>query len=171
MAIPKFDKFGNIPVGDLFAKPGDPFPTPLIRTDLQTLHERFVREFTRSKTRQSIWDGWMNHRFDLEKLGLRYATLVGGSFTTTKGDPSDIDLCIIFEAAGVGGLDAHARAELGRLTRSSETKPGYKCDVYPLPLYPLSNYRFGSTARDWNYWTRVYGFDRSGHPKAVFLVI
>jgi len=171
MAIPKFDKFGNVPVGDLFAKSGDPTPTPLIRADLPTLHDRFVRDFPRSKTRQFVWDGWMNHRADLEHVGIRYATLVGGSFTTTKADPADVDLCIVFDAGDVALLNTVSRAELGRLTRTSETKPAYKCDVYPLPLYPLSNYRFGSTARDWNYWTRVYGFDRSGRPKAVFLVI
>lgn len=171
MSIPAFDRFGNVPVGNLFPKPGEPLPTGLIRVTLSDFHSRFVAGVKNSKTRADIWDGWQRHRMDLEKIGIRFATLIGGSYTSSKIDPGDIDLCIIFDSEDVGSLNAADLAAFGKLMLNSHTKPTYRCDVFPLRLYPLANLRFGSTARDWNYWSRVYGFDRNGRPRAMFLVI
>lgn len=170
MAIPKFNKFGNVPVGDLFTPPGG---TPLIHATLAELHDHFVTGFPRSATRPKIWDGWMQHRTALEGLGLRYATLCAGSFVTTTTDPRDVDICIINESGDVNALQASNPAgyrEYQRLVDTTVTKSAYLCDTYPLVLYPLANPRFPSTARLWNYWTRVFGSDRRGREKAFFLV-
>jgi hypothetical protein len=169
MVIPKFDKFGNVPVGDLFGGS----PTPLMHVSLSELHSHFVTSFPHSATRAKVWDGWMKYRSDFEKIGLSYATLCGGSFVTTKTDPRDVDLCIINESADVNALqksDPAAYREYLRLVNTTVTKTVYLCDAYPLVLYPLANPRFASMARYWNYWTRVFGTDRKGREKAFFIV-
>ncbi|MFL6801341.1 MAG: DUF6932 family protein, partial [Sphingomicrobium sp.] len=83
---------------------------------LADVQSRFVDSFATSKTRIDIWSGWQRHRADFEKLGIRFGTLIGGSFTTTKIDPNDVDLCIIFESSDVAALDAAGLAQLGKLT-------------------------------------------------------
>lgn len=82
MPIPAFDAHGNIPVGDLFASGAN----SLVHTTLQEVHDRFVAQVPESARRPHIWNGWMSHRAELEGVGIQYATLVDGSFTTTEQD-------------------------------------------------------------------------------------
>jgi hypothetical protein len=170
-AIPAFDRHGNLPIGDLF-KPGAS-RLSLLDVRLDEIKDRFVSGFPHSKTRQAIWDGWMLHRQAIEKFGLNYATLVDGSFVTSKQDPKDVDLCLLIEGADINALEASDRSsfvEFGKLVDTNHTLPLYKCDTYLLPLYSIANPRFPLTPRGFTYWARVFGTDRKNQPKNFLLV-
>jgi hypothetical protein len=95
MTIPKFDITGNLPLADHFGAAG---LNSLIHPTLAEVKERFVAQVTGSLTRAKIWEGWMRHRSEIEKIGLSYATLVDGSFITDKVDPGDVDVCVLVDA-------------------------------------------------------------------------
>lgn len=169
MAIAKLDESGNLPVGPLVGPNGR--VDGLLPCTLAEIHEQFVAGVRDSKTRDEIWGGWMRHRTDFERVGVPYATMVDGSFTTVKRDPSDIDLCILVDAPTLDALTATEYREFERLTETSLTKPEYRCDVYHVAQYPVTDPRFYKTAVGVSYWTRVFGHDkRTKRPKAILLV-
>ena len=169
MVIPKFDDAGNLPVGPLVGPQAR--LDGLIPVTLAEIHDRFVARVKGSKTRAEIWDGWMRHRADFERIGLPYATLVNGSFATAKRDPSDVDLCILVEAEDLNALPLASYKEFDRLTTPKLTIPEYRCHVYHVALYPITDPRFALTAVELNYWTRLFGqCKRTKRPKAFLLV-
>lgn len=165
MPIPSFDLHGNLPVGNLFAEGHS-----LVHATLQEIHDRFVAQVQDSARRSLVWDGWMRHRNEVESVGIRYATLLDGSFVTAKREPEDVDLCILYDAEEANQLGPTERSQLLGLLRGPACKADYLCDAYGLGMYPFSNLRFPLTVEGFAYWTRVFGIDRQDRQKSFLLV-
>jgi hypothetical protein len=169
--LPTFDRHGNLPIGNLF-EPNAP-RLSLLDATLAQIKERFVDAFPHSNTRQQVWDGWMRHRVELEKLGLPYASLVDGGFVTASAHPKDIDICLMMEAKAINDLQASDNAaymKLAELTDTTKTKPLYLCDTYLIHLHSITSPRFPLMPRAFTYWARVFGSDRKNNPKNFLLV-
>lgn len=166
---PGFDRAGNLTVGDLF---GAGAKYPMVPVTLAKMHDRFVGQFPRSVERPVIWKGWMNHRTALSALNVPYVTMVGGSYLTAKTEPKDIDICIVFDSVAFGQAVAQPGVSQAfrQLTDTSHTRPTFRCDAYPLPVYPMTSGRFFTSLIYMNYWTRVFGIDRKGNQRSVLLV-
>ncbi|MFG0252758.1 MAG: DUF6932 family protein [Phycisphaerales bacterium JB038] len=169
MALPPFDVHGNLSVGRLIGRGADGPLFSIVPVTLAELHDRFVRG--KSAQRARIWDGWMRHRQKLDQLPVPYATLVDGSFVTTKGEPKDVDVCILYEAEVVNGLPAGAASQWEALLDHGAAAAHHFMDLYHAPVYHFSNPRFAATTLPQvSYWTRVFGIDRLGRQKALAVV-
>lgn len=167
LPLPAFDENGNLPIGDLFAMSE---AHPVYYTTLRDTRQRLVDEFTDSRTRSPIWDGWMRHRENINALGLTYSTLINGSYCTTKLDPCDVDLCYLFDAAEINRLPAPERSRLKELFDVPACRENFTCDPYSVSVYPVQHFRFQSTVFWLSYWTRVFGVDRSGRSKSILMI-
>ena len=157
----------TLPVGNLFAAGAY---HSLVQASLREIHDRFVAQAQGSANRPLIWEGWMQHRRDLEQVGIKYVTLVDGIFATTKEEPGDVDLCILFDADEVNRLVDPEREAVRRLMGGPACKPDYLCDVYGISIYPFDDPRFPLTLERVAYWTRVFGTDRQDRQKSFLLV-
>ncbi|MEU0407215.1 hypothetical protein ABZ307_05205 [Streptomyces griseorubiginosus] len=83
---------------------------------LDELYETLVVS-TGSATRQEIWEEWAIHRTMLEALvGEVTRMWVGGSFVSSKEDPSDVDVTYLLRAQVYDRLDREDLADLSDLT-------------------------------------------------------
>ena len=86
--------------------------------DLAEVEARYVRDaaFSRSSTREAIWNDYLAILGALRGLlGRVEAVWLGGSFTTGKLDPNDVDSVFVIRADLVNGLDATGRRRLNAL--------------------------------------------------------
>lgn len=164
--FPAFDRWGNLPVGEFDGMKAQ----CLMHAPLVEIKARFVQPFNTSTTRQGIWDSWMAHRQQMQPLGLSYATMIDGSFCTSKRDPNDLDVCLWFDANSYGSLTPAQERDLLRLLDQQACMRDFRLHMHIAKLYPVTHPRFIDTARDFAYWSRVFGFDRAGHPKSLLLV-
>ncbi len=113
----------------------------------------------------------MQHRAAFAGTGIRYATLVDGSFITTKVDPNDIDLAILVDAGEYNALDSTIRAAIAGLVVPDQTAQlRFKCHAHLTPMYPFGHIRFQTWLNSVTYWTRIFGLDKSGRQKAFLWV-
>ena len=77
-------------------------------------------ESTGSTTRQQIWEEWAEHRQIVEALAGEITRMwVGGSFVSSKTDPSDVDVTYLLHAEKYDRLDRETLAYLDDLTLRS----------------------------------------------------
>jgi len=168
MPIPPFDVAGNLSVGSLFGPPGG--ANSLVTTTLAELHERFVQNH--HLKRALIWQGWMTHRRMLDQFPVPYVTVVDGSFTTTKTEPGDVDVVILYEAEVANAMPPMQQNDFRRVLDRSTAKRDHMLDLYHFGMYPFASARFVATSLpSLTYWTRAYGVDRQGRQKALLAVI
>lgn len=79
--------------------------------NLETLHAELVAapHFTESTTRADLWAEWEQHRALVDLWTSKIARIwLGGSFTSRKLDPSDVDVTYLIQAAAYDRLDEEA---------------------------------------------------------------
>lgn len=113
----------------------------------------------------------MRHRAALDRLGLHYVTLVNGSFLTTKGEPGDVDVVLIFDADELNGLTPVARVELGRLLDRGVARSQFLLDLFFFDQRDFHDTRYSVSLQAFSYWTRVFGVDRLGRQKCFLLIV
>ncbi|MFE5370903.1 DUF6932 family protein [Streptomyces mirabilis] len=70
-----------------------------------------------SATRQEIWEEWAEHRAIVQALAGEITRMwVGGSFVSSKADPSDVDVTYLLRAHAYDRLDRETLADLSDLT-------------------------------------------------------
>lgn len=167
MPLPRFDTHGNLTVGQLFTRGGAALS--LVPASLDELHDRFVRGG--HARRAHVWNGWMRHRQLLDAMPVPYITLVNGSFTTTKPEPDDIDVCVLYEAEVVNAMAPPQQREFQEAMEHDRAKRDFAIDLYGVAVYHFVHPRFAETTlRNLTYWTRVFGIDRMGRQKSVVAV-
>lgn len=83
---------------------------------LDDLHTRLVLP-TGSPTRAEIWQEWAQHRIVMDAVAGEITRLwVGGSFVSSKLEPSDVDVTYFLRAAAYDRLDRDALVYLDELT-------------------------------------------------------
>lgn len=166
--FPGFDAHGNLPPRLTPDQPGHG-PSALVGSLLE-VRRRFVTEVQGSTRRAMIWDGWMRHRREVEACGVTYASIVGGSFLTSRFEPGDIDVCYLVEGGQVDQLTGPSRADLLRLFDGSTAHGTHHCHAFMVPIYGLGHLRFFTMVERLNYWYNVMGVDRGGHAKAYIVI-
>ncbi|WP_125802734.1 hypothetical protein [Actinoplanes sp. ATCC 53533] len=102
---------------------------------LDDLYARLVRS-TGSIARQEIWREWDDHRTIVGALAGEITRMwVGGSFVSSKVEPSDVDVTYLLRAEAFDRLDAETLADLDDLTlRGWCVKRGMRVDAYLVRL-------------------------------------
>ncbi|MFD8369241.1 DUF6932 family protein [Streptomyces sp. NPDC059688] len=102
---------------------------------LDELYSTLV-ESTGSTIRREIWEEWTYHRTAVESLTGEVTRMwVGGSFISSKPEPSDVDVTYLVSARAYDALDAETLAELDELTlRGWCVERGLRVDALLLRL-------------------------------------
>lgn len=104
---------------------------------LRDVHGRFVlaAEFTKSEPRIDIWNRFTSALDLLKELPCRYPmALLGGSFTTSKLDPGDIDASVLVDRTTAATDEL--RAELDQ--RFNLIQNDLDLDVFPVWWVPTN---------------------------------
>jgi len=142
-------------------------PPGIHEMSAEEIKQVFVTAFNASTSRPIIYQGYDKHSADLKTLGIDVEELVGGSFISTKPEPSDIDLVCFMDANAVDNLPPEHQLLLEALTAGPVTKQTHHCDAYYCPTLPETDplYQRVRTAR--KYWMGEFGFDRQDRPKGM----
>lgn len=153
MVIPPFNSQGNIPEG-------------IHPTTLAEFKDRFVLSFSESTTREPLFSGYLtfcNTICAYEAFGVQWG---GGSYTTEKNDPHDIDLVLHFDAVEMNkdGKAAQFRREVGGMR---DIYSNYGCHVFIVPEYPPDDPRYQSGLDKSNHWKKFFSKDRNDNPRGL----
>lgn len=124
----------------------------------------FVTEsaFSSSTTRATIWGDWQNALNVLQSAALVRAAWIGGSFTTAKMDPEDIDVTFIIDGADMRGRTPQDQQIIALFAGGGQVKTSLKLrvDAYILPweCVPAPQPGMGPV-QDGYYWARGYWDD------------
>lgn len=130
--------------------------------DTETLQETFVTPFAESTRRALLLAGLLKFVSQLKTLAIKGELWFDGSFATSKSDPDDIDLVVIFERESVEALTTEQQQQIQQLLHQPSARAQYNCDVY-------------CTVKDdanmVSYWRGWFGFKRDGKtPKGIGLI-
>jgi len=96
-----------------------------------------------------IWDGFLRFFDDLGRWPVTGEIWLDGSFTTSKVEPDDADLVILFDREPLLKMPREGRRELKSwLDSKAFLRTNYHCDVY---------YIDSGNAQRCDYWSRWYG--------------
>ena len=132
-------------------------PTTLTETE-----DRFVTnsDFASSTTRVGIWQEFLAATDVLRRNVPVAAVWIGGSFTTTKLDPSDIDCTYLVDAQQAAAIQADEAksAVLAQFSTPNSLRPlGYRVDHYVCIWRDVPNPAIvPRTSVEWDYY-RVRG--------------
>jgi hypothetical protein len=98
-----------------------------------------VVPFLLSHQRPKIFDGWMKHRSALAVLIPMRKEWVGGSFTTGKAEPDDVDMASFFDGPAFDALPEPVRHLVEYMTARKITKAFWHCDSHRVVEYPVGS--------------------------------
>lgn len=137
-------------------------------TTVGELQDRFVEahEFAESGTRKQIFNDWLTSVEMLRDLGsdLLEATWIGGSFTSGKLNPDDLDCLFLLNGVAFHRLPSNRRRqkvlEFGKQGRLRETT-GLRVDAFVLVREEFANYwhRNGVTEESQTYLSKRGAWD------------
>jgi hypothetical protein len=93
----------------------------------------FVTEsaFSSSTTRATIWGDWQNALNVLQSAALVRAAWIGGSFTTAKMDPEDIDVTFIIDGADMRGRTPQDQQIIALFAGGARSRPASNSGLMP----------------------------------------
>jgi hypothetical protein len=126
---------------------------------------RFVQapEFAGSMTRSDIWRDWQAVLQLLQASVTVHAAWLGGSFTTAKIDPDDMDVTFLFNADDYRGRPPRDQQIVDLVGTAQQVKAvlGLRVDSYAIPweCVPQSPGIGANWVHDQYYWARGYWDD------------
>ena len=97
----------------------------------------FVKDilFFGSATRRAIWDDWNDALSTLQSTVIVHAAWIGGSFTTSKLDPEDIDVTFVINGADLRQRSVPEQQIIAPFVGGGQLKSvlGLQVDSYILP--------------------------------------
>ena len=102
------------------------------------VEEMFVRDaaFSESVSRRQIWSDWNDALAVLQSAVTVHAVWIGGSFTTSKVDPGDIDVLYIVNADAVRSLQGTQETKIVTIFNTPgrvKSEFALNVDTYLLP--------------------------------------
>lgn len=116
------------------------------------VEERFVTELAPSANRPVIFQWWRLHRQALDELVSVTAQWLGGSFISAKPEPSDVDLCTVFDGPAFDSQPDHRRAMALALLNGHYTRDFWKCDSFRIATYPPGQPGHAEMVAAMDYW-------------------
>lgn len=118
------------------------------------------------------WNLWMK---EMSKIVTpdSWHQLIGGSFTTKKEMPLDIDVVSLLDHTSMNELALYTHPYATRADGTAEncSKERYKIDSYFVPVYPKTDPRFRSvTLKAIDYWKKLWSVSRTSTPRAFFQI-
>jgi hypothetical protein len=163
--IPPFDENGNVPKIDR---------TGIIKSDHVEFEHIFVKNFKNSKTRSKIFREYLGHCEHLNQFKVAILQWVGGSFTTNKEHPNDIDFVTHFNGHKLDSLDEESQKTFDNFRKNCKVSSNNLCDSFFIPIYYdfVNESEFVDELTQFSLelvqlYKRRYGFDRNKNPRAI----
>ena len=133
---------------------------------IEAFQTKFVAQIPDSKSRPAIHLEFNKFIADFsERLTTSFTTWIGGSFTTLKSDPNDIDVLLL-----VDGVVFHQHSTTIRKLFTNDRFRFPLVDFYFLPVPETPDRASPLFRADLLYWEHQFGFTRKGrnnrrHPR------
>ena len=150
MAIPAFDKHGNLPPGRHKATP-------------KQVRAALVEQFPTSTTRSAIFRYWHDHRLALEELIEVQTQWLAGSFASDKPDPADADVVTVLSGPEFDALPRHTQMTIRALIDGHYTEDFWHCDAYAVLVYPEDHPGHSPYKIAEERWIDYFGHDRDAN--------
>ncbi|MEN0050059.1 MAG: hypothetical protein AAF806_23550 [Bacteroidota bacterium] len=133
--------------------------------DLNELESEFVTAFPNSNTRAILFGGYKEYTEDFKtKIAEEFIQWIGGSFTTKKENPRDIDLVTLVDFEVY-----EAKKELiDKEFRFKTALERYGVDGYAVPIYPEDHSKYILTKGPLIYWDQQFSKSRPNRAKKTF---
>lgn len=146
-----------------FNKHGNPKPYGLV----DMTYERFVEIFSslpNTKVRNDLIKLFFNFNSDLTKelTPTFWAQLIGGSYTTKKREPNDIDVVNLLDPTSFERI-----RNINGFVSTRNSKDMYSVDSYAVPVFEESDPRYHIFLDQINYWEKYFGRDRKNNKKSL----
>jgi hypothetical protein len=136
------------------------------RASVNDVREHFVDAFPTSETRGHVFELWRRQTAAVIEIMPIITHWIGGSFTTAKVNPADIDIVMLLNGIDFDALSGGEREKLLNAWRTpgSAIDPSYPrpndYDRYLVFMYP-ANHRFESLSEHIaRFWERRWGCTR-----------
>lgn len=148
-------------------------PPGIHQMSLEDFEDFFTQQIPDQNTRQLLFSGYKRMCSAMQAFSINnYRQWIGGSFTTSKTHPHDIDVVTFISMEELNNLPANIQnllLENPKLIVSAFTgiyaKKKYFCDSYIIYIPPASNPLYNEYINQMMYWRGVWGFDRSHTPR------
>lgn len=135
--------------------------------NIKTVHRHFVELVPQSSTRTDIFSGFKELRSCFSLLNLNVEHWIDGSFTSTKENPSDIDVANFFDPNEVDAIPAEMESVFNAYVSGKATRSICHCDSYFALKVPDDHPLRDHFEKAYNYWLDHFGSDRSDVPKGI----
>jgi len=134
------------------------YPAGFHEITFDRLDEIFVNPFENGERRRYLTERFRDYIEKFSELGLSAEIWLDGSYSTSKPEPGDMDILIVFDSEEVNKLSLEKIPLLNELFDRNLSKIRYSIDVL---LLPSNNVGLRS------YWRGWFGFSRTEQPKGI----
>lgn len=127
----------------------------------------FVDKFNESKTRLSIFEGYKSHKSILKHIVKNCEQWIGGSYTTNKIDPGDIDFVCLINKDEVDAIPQPFQDALMHELFGPDRKTKYSCDSYFVLLVDEDHENYAAINQFKNDWESFWGRDRQNRSRGI----
>ena len=153
--IPDFDENGNLPSGIHYST-------------FDEFKQNFVIDFVTSSTRHPIYNGYISYCKQIVSFDIIAINWIVGSFTTSKINPQDIDIVVHFYSNNHCSTIDQLEFEIGfQYADQNDTKKGYHCHAFYVPIYPKDDPRYVLTVTFANKWKKLFSSDRDENARGL----
>lgn len=154
--IPDFAENGHLPPGC--------YPATL-----REYKRRFVADFPESETRNPIFSDFIGYAGFLSTYKITIEKWMGGSFTSAKLNPGDIDMVVLYDA-----LKYNRHPEQSDFNKFFLTDNGYEVichhSIY-IPVYPKTDERYNFTSVEIQRWKDFFSTDKNKTIKRGLVIL
>jgi hypothetical protein len=147
-SIPTFNSSGYLPEG-------------IYQSNLTEFKDRFVNDFSNSRTRSDLFKGYVRLTKGLLNTARFEKQWIDGSYTTNKVDPRDVDLVSFVDGNDTSISTNQTYQDIVDQIMMDE----YGCDSYIVPIFSDGDYRKSFYDKNIKYWKNRWGKDRKGQDK------
>lgn len=152
MTIPDFNEDGNIPIGEHE-------PT------LSEFKTRFVEDFSPNARREELYNSYINYSMYLHTFSIAEKEWAGGSFTTTKNEPSDVDLLIYVD--GIRLNEGNDKYDFWKNLDPEMIFYSFTCHTHLIISYPEGDPRNELHFEKRDYFEDLFQKDKKDRPRGI----
>lgn len=142
-------------------KNGYLLPYTIKEIDIENLERHFVKNFPQSKTRQILFNNYLEYINDFKtQFTAQFTQWIDGSFISKKQNPNDIDFVTFIDTT----IFQKNEQKLEKFWSFSLESKGL--DAYLVEVYPENENQFESITQTYRtIWKNRFGRDKSGLQK------
>lgn len=139
-------------------------------TSVEEIGRILVDPFALSITRPRLHSGWQDRRRAVTRLIPVVLEWIGGSYSTAKRDPSDIDVVVFLREGDLATLNPSQLSEIVALVNGPSAKSKFGTDTYVVVEVADGHPYHDDYLRAVGYWDRWWSRTRLGEDRGYLEV-